>query len=300
MIFNIPLLKSNILYEKKKHECCHDHKLSVFFGGKNTKELKGIKSKDVKGWLKNRFSYNFVHVRKDPDWGHGFVHFENDDDKTRFYNYVRNKKFIGPLSKTIMFAEARPKGGDDDDYDDDDDDDDDDDERSNTQNQSLQSPVQPPLSLQLPLQQSLQSPVQPPLSQPSPQSLPLQPPLQLPLQQLPQSSPLQLPPLQSPQSSPLQLPPPQSPQPSQSQLPAYNIFEVESNSCLIVDIFIFNVKNLSVDVNINNTKLIFVKFEYDLPQDPEGSHCLLREAVFPDKEVILNLELPKRQVYILN
>ncbi|GET64243.1 hypothetical protein GLOIN_2v1791431 [Rhizophagus irregularis DAOM 181602=DAOM 197198] len=96
---------------KKRHECCRDHKLSVFFGGKNTKELKGIKSKDVKGWLKNRFSYNFVHIRKDPDWGHGFVHFENDDDKTRFYNYVRNKKFIGPLSKTIMFAEARPKGG---------------------------------------------------------------------------------------------------------------------------------------------------------------------------------------------
>ncbi|GET64242.1 hypothetical protein GLOIN_2v1489214 [Rhizophagus irregularis DAOM 181602=DAOM 197198] len=85
-----------------------------------------------------------------------------------------------------------------------------------------------------------------------------------------------------------------------SQLPAYNIFEVEINSCLIVDIFIFNVKNLSVDVNINNTKLIFVKFEYDLPKDPEGSNCLLREAVFPDKEVILNLELPKRQVYILN
>ncbi|UZO00348.1 uncharacterized protein OCT59_011482 [Rhizophagus irregularis] len=207
---------------KKRHECCRDHKLSVFFGGKNTKELKGIKSKDVKGWLKNRFSYNFVHIRKDPDWGHGFVHFENDDDKTRFYNY-------------------------------------------NTQNQSLQSPVQPPLS------------------QPSPQS-----------------SPLQLPPPQSPQSSPVQLPPPQSPQPSQSQLPAYNIFEVEINSCLIVDIFIFNVKNLSVDVNINNTKLIFVKFEYDLPKDPEGSNCLLREAVFPDKEVILNLELPKRQVYILN
>ncbi|GET56601.1 hypothetical protein GLOIN_2v1489214 [Rhizophagus irregularis DAOM 181602=DAOM 197198] len=148
---------------KKRHECCRDHKLSVFFGGKNTKELKGIKSKDVKGWLKNRFSYNFVHIRKDPDWGHGFVHFENDDDKTRFYNYVRNKKFIGPLN-----------------------------------------------------------------------------------------------------------------------------------------IFIFNVKNLSVDVNINNTKLIFVKFEYDLPKDPEGSNCLLREAVFPDKEVILNLELPKRQVYILN
>ncbi|CAB4421213.1 unnamed protein product [Rhizophagus irregularis] len=122
-------------------------------------------------------------------------------------------------------------------------------------------------------------PVQPPLSQPSP--------LQLPLQQLPQSSPVQLPPLQSPQ-------------PSQPQLPAYNIFEVESNSCLIVDIFIFNVKNLSVDVNINNTKLIFVKFEYDLPKDPKGSHCLLREAVFSDKEVILNLELPKRQVYILN
>ncbi|GET65509.1 hypothetical protein GLOIN_2v1791431 [Rhizophagus irregularis DAOM 181602=DAOM 197198] len=270
MIFNIPLLKSNILYEKKRHEGCRDHKLSVFFGGKNTKELKGIKSKDVKGWLKNRFSYNFVHIRKDPDWGHGFVHFENDDDKTRFYNYVRNKKFIGPLSKTIMFAEARPKGGDDDDYDDDDDDDnDDDDGRSNTQNQSLQSPVQPPLS------------------QPSPQS-----------------SPLQLPPPQSPQSSPVQLPPPQSPQPSQSQLPAYNIFE----SKLIVlyylfninYIFIFNVKNLSVDVNINNTKLIFVKFEYDLPKDPEGSNCLLREAVFPDKEVILNLELPKRQVYILN
>ncbi|GBC35565.2 hypothetical protein GLOIN_2v1489214 [Rhizophagus irregularis DAOM 181602=DAOM 197198] len=124
---------------KKRHECCRDHKLSVFFGGKNTKELKGIKSKDVKGWLKNRFSYNFIHVRKDPDWG-----------------------------------------------------------------------------------------------------------------------------------------------------------------CLIVDIFIFNVKNLSVDVNINNTKLIFVKFEYDLLKDPEGSHCLLKEAVFPDKEVILNLELPKRQVYILN
>ncbi|CAB4480966.1 unnamed protein product [Rhizophagus irregularis] len=117
---------------KKRHECCRDHKLSVFFGSKNTKELKGIKSKDVKGW-------------------HGFVHFENDDDKTRFYNY-------------------------------------------NTQNQSLQSPVQPPLS------------------QPSPQS-----------------SPLQLPPPQSPQSSPVQLPPPQSLQPSQSQLPAYNIFEVEIN-----------------------------------------------------------------------
>ena len=60
------------------------------------------------------------------------------------------------------------------------------------------------------------------------------------------------------------------------------------------------MKNLFVDVNINNTKLIFVKFEYDLPKDPEGSHCLLREAVFSDKEVILNLELPKRQVYILN
>ncbi|GBC44816.2 hypothetical protein GLOIN_2v1489214 [Rhizophagus irregularis DAOM 181602=DAOM 197198] len=231
MIFNIPLLKSNILYEKKRHEGCRDHKLSVFFGGKNTKELKGIKSKDVKGWLKNRFSYNFVHIRKDPDWGHGFVHFENDDDKTRFYNYVRNKKFIGPLSKTIMFAEARPKGGDDDDYDDDDDDDnDDDDGRSNTQNQSLQSPLTIFLKSKL-----------------------------------------------------------------ISQLPAYNIFEVEINN-----IFIFNVKNLSVDVNINNTKLIFVKFEYDLPKDPEGSNCLLREAVFPDKEVILNLELPKRQVYILN
>ncbi|CAB4488955.1 unnamed protein product [Rhizophagus irregularis] len=40
---------------KKRHEGCRDHKLSVFFGGKNTKELKGIKSKDVKGWLKNRF-----------------------------------------------------------------------------------------------------------------------------------------------------------------------------------------------------------------------------------------------------
>jgi len=48
------------------------------------------------------------------------VHFDNDDDKTRFYNYVRNKSFIGPLSKTIMFAEACPKGGDDDDDDDDD------------------------------------------------------------------------------------------------------------------------------------------------------------------------------------
>ncbi|UZO08786.1 uncharacterized protein OCT59_029037 [Rhizophagus irregularis] len=198
---------------KKRHECCRDHKLSVFFGGKNTKELKGIKSKDVKGWLKNRFSYNFIHVRKDPDWGHGFVHFENDDDKTRFYNYVRNKKFIGPLSKTIMFAEARSKGGDDDDYDDDDDDDDDDDGRSPPLSQpspqslplqqSLQSLVQPPLSQpspqSSPLQQSLQSLVQPPLSQPSPQSSPLQ----LPLQQLPQSSPLQLPPPQSPQSSPL-------------------------------------------------------------------------------------------------
>ncbi|GET65508.1 hypothetical protein GLOIN_2v1791431 [Rhizophagus irregularis DAOM 181602=DAOM 197198] len=249
---------NSLLGCKKRHEGCRDHKLSVFFGGKNTKELKGIKSKDVKGWLKNRFSYNFVHIRKDPDWGHGFVHFENDDDKTRFYNYVRNKKFIGPLSKTIMFAEARPKGGDDDDYDDDDDDDnDDDDGRSNTQNQSLQSPVQPPLS------------------QPSPQS-----------------SPLQLPPPQSPQSSPLTI---FLKSKLISQLPAYNIFEVEINN-----IFIFNVKNLSVDVNINNTKLIFVKFEYDLPKDPEGSNCLLREAVFPDKEVILNLELPKRQVYILN
>ncbi|CAB5183927.1 unnamed protein product [Rhizophagus irregularis] len=165
MIFNIPLLKSNILYEKVRK----DMNVVVII------------------------NYQFSSV--DPDWGHGFVHFENDDDKTRFYNYVRNKKFIGPLSKTIMFAEARPKGGDDDDYyDDDDDDDDDDDGRSNTQNQSLQSPVQPPLS------------------QPSPQS-----------------SPLQLPPPQSPQSSPVQLPPPQSPQPSQSQLPAYNIFEVEIN-----------------------------------------------------------------------
>ncbi|POG57626.1 hypothetical protein GLOIN_2v1489214 [Rhizophagus irregularis DAOM 181602=DAOM 197198] len=183
---------------KKRHECCCDHKLSVFFGGKNTKELKGIKSKDVKGWLKNRFSYNFVHVRKDPDWWYGVVHFENDDNKTRFYNFVRNQKFIGPLSKTIMFAEACPKSEDYDDYDEYDDDDEMDD------------------------------------------------------------------------------------------------------LCLIVDIFIFNVKNLSVDVNINNTKLIFVKFEYDLPKDLEGSHCLLREAVFPDKEVILNLELPKRQVYILN
>ncbi|PKB93173.1 hypothetical protein RhiirA5_442129, partial [Rhizophagus irregularis] len=123
--------------------------------------------------------------------------------------------------------------------------------------------------------QSLQSPVQPSLSQPS---------LKLPLQQQsPQSSPLQLP-LQ--QSSLVQLPPPQSPQPSQSQLPAYNIFEVEINSCLIVDIFIFNVKNLSVDVNINNTKLIFVKFEYDLPKDPKGSYCLLKEAVFPNKGVV--------------
>ncbi|GET62345.1 hypothetical protein GLOIN_2v1489214 [Rhizophagus irregularis DAOM 181602=DAOM 197198] len=139
-------------------------------------------------------------------------------------------------------------------------------------------------------------PVQPPLSQPSPQS-----------------SPLQLPPPQSPQSSPVQLPPHNHHNHHNhnyqltiflkskliSQLPAYNIFEVEINSCLIVDIFIFNVKNLSVDININNTKLIFVKFEYDLPKNPERSNCLLREAVFPDKEVILKSGITqKASLYI--
>ena len=141
---------------------------------------------------------------------HVFVHVGNDDDKTRFYNFVRNKTFIGPLSKTIMFAEARPKGGDDDDYDDDDDDDDDDDGRSvSTIITLMKYKLMKELLLIKIFYKKLEY-TKPITTIPGTDAL---------LQQSPQSSPVQLPPPQSPQP----------PQPSQPQLPAYNVFEVESN-----------------------------------------------------------------------
>jgi hypothetical protein len=43
--------------------------LSVFFGGEDTEQLKGIKSNAIENWLKNTVSFKFTHIRKDPGWG---------------------------------------------------------------------------------------------------------------------------------------------------------------------------------------------------------------------------------------
>ncbi|CAB4464309.1 hypothetical protein RhiirA1_454652 [Rhizophagus irregularis] len=77
---------------------------------------------------------------------------------------------------------------------------------------------------------------------------------------------------------------------------ALETFE-ENNISLFILIFI---KDLCVDVNVNDTKSIYVKYKYDLPSDPEGSSYLKREMAFPDDEIVLNLKLPRKQLMLLN
>ena len=54
---------------KGRDPCCRDHKLSVFFGGEDTENLKGIKSSSIENWLKNATSFRFTHIRKNTEWG---------------------------------------------------------------------------------------------------------------------------------------------------------------------------------------------------------------------------------------
>ncbi|RIA85115.1 hypothetical protein C1645_808446 [Glomus cerebriforme] len=122
---------------KSKDVCCRDRKLSVYFGGKNARELEGIKSNTINEWLKNSYLYNFKHIRKDADWDHGFVHFANVEDKNRFFNNMKDQDIVGPRNKIFIFGE------------------------SNTSRN--QSPLQPPSQLpsQLPSRSPSRSPLQP-------------------------------------------------------------------------------------------------------------------------------------------
>ncbi|CAI2199618.1 7854_t:CDS:1, partial [Funneliformis geosporum] len=50
------------------------------------------------------------------------------------------------------------------------------------------------------------------------------------------------------------------------------------------------VKDIDVDINIHNTKLIYIKYKHEKFEDP--GTCLKREIIFSEDETVLTLELP--------
>jgi hypothetical protein len=61
---------------------------------------------------------------------------------------------------------------------------------------------------------------------------------------------------------------------------------------LFIDLLVPAVKDIDVDVNIHNTKLIYIKYKHISAEDP-GS-CLKRGFIFSEDETELTLELPKK------
>ena len=61
---------------------------------------------------------------------------------------------------------------------------------------------------------------------------------------------------------------------------------------LIIELLIPAVKDIDIDVNIHNTKVIYIKYKQIKLEDP-GS-CLKREIIFLEDENKLIIELPKK------
>ena len=62
---------------------------------------------------------------------------------------------------------------------------------------------------------------------------------------------------------------------------------------LIIDLLIPAIKDIVVDVNIHNIKLIYIKYQHEKFGDPSGS-CLKRGIIFSGDETELTLELPNK------
>ena len=61
---------------------------------------------------------------------------------------------------------------------------------------------------------------------------------------------------------------------------------------MIIELLIPALEAIDVDVNIHNTKLIYIKYKHSKIKDP-GS-CLKRGFIFSEDETKLTLELPKK------
>ena len=61
---------------------------------------------------------------------------------------------------------------------------------------------------------------------------------------------------------------------------------------LIIDLLVPAIKDIVVDVNIHNTKLIYIKYLHEKFEDP--GPCLKRGIIFSEDETELTLELPNK------
>ncbi|CAG8775776.1 6807_t:CDS:2, partial [Rhizophagus irregularis] len=49
-------------------------------------ELEGIKATNIAEFLRSTLRYNFKHVKKEVNWGYGFVHFEKETRTKAIHN----------------------------------------------------------------------------------------------------------------------------------------------------------------------------------------------------------------------